>query len=281
MRLPIAALLVGFGWTQAAAQQTAAQQTTAARGGAPTSPDVYVHTVMPRDTLIGVSRALLADPRRWPVLQRLNRVANPRRLRPGRPLDIPIDLMRTVPASADVLWVRGGPRVLRTDGTNIVALVGATVGEGSRVTTQAGEAVGVRLSTGATLTIGESADVVFEAIRHIPAADAARTLIDLRRGRIQNAVPPSRAPAQRYEIRTPVVTTAVRGTTFRVGVDDGGEAARAEVTEGTVGVARAAEAVDVAAGFGTVSRANVPLTPPRTLLPAPAIEISSVTCVGS
>jgi hypothetical protein len=271
VRLPIAALLVGFGWTQAAAQQAAA-----ARRGTPTSTDVYVHTIVRRDTLIGVSRTLLADPRRWPVLQRLNRVANPRRLRPGRPLAIPIDLLRTVPASADVLWVRGAPRVLRTDGTNIVALVGATVGEGSRLTTHAGEAVGLRLSTGATLTIGESADVAFEAIRHIPAADAARTLIELRRGRIQNAVPPSRAPGQRYEIRTPVVTTAVRGTTFRVGVDDGGDAAQAEVTDGTVGVARAAETIDVAAGFGTVARANVPLAPPRTLLPAPAIEAGPV-----
>jgi hypothetical protein len=66
VRLPIAALLVGFGWTQAAAQQSVA----AGRRG-PTPPDVYVHTIAPNDTLIGVSRALLADRRRWPVLQRL------------------------------------------------------------------------------------------------------------------------------------------------------------------------------------------------------------------
>jgi len=72
------------------------------------------------------------------------------------------------------------------------------------------------------------------------------------------------------------VTTAVRGTTFRVGVEDGGGAALAEVTDGTVGVARAAEAVDVGAGFGTVARANVPLTPPRTLLPPPAIDAAPV-----
>lgn len=268
VRLPIAALLVGIGWgPQAAAQQPAVP------AGTPTpSADVYVHTIAPGDTLIGVSRALLADRRRWPLLQRLNRVRNPRRLRPGATLDIPIDLLRTVPASAEVLWVRGGPRVQLADGTSVVTLVGATIGEGARVTTQAGEAVGLRLTTGATLTIGEGADVGFEEVRAVPDAGAARTGIDLRRGRIQNTVPSGGGARQRYRIRTPVVTTAVRGTTFRVGVDDSGAAARAEVTDGTVGVTRAAEALDVAAGFGTVARQDAPLAPPRALLPAPGVD---------
>jgi hypothetical protein len=268
VRLPIAALLVGFGWgTQAAAQQPAVSTRTSA---APV--EVYVHTIVPRDTLIGVCRALLAEPRRWPLVRRLNRVRNPRRLKPGRTLDIPFDLLRTVPATADVLWVRGAPRLLLADGTNAVTVVGVTLGEGTRVTTQAGEAVGVRLSTGATITVGEGADVAFGELRAVPAAGAAHTAIDLRRGRIQNAVPSGGAPRQRYQIRTPVVTTAVRGTTFRVGVDDDGRSALAEVTDGTVGVSRDAVALDVAAGFGTVAREGVPLAPPRALLPAPGVD---------
>jgi hypothetical protein len=274
VRLPIAALLVGLGLA-ARSETPAAAQPPAGRP-APPARDLYVHTIAPRDTLIALSRTLLAEPRRWPLLQRLNHVRNPRRLKPGRTLDIPIDLMRTIPASAEVLWVRGGPRVLLVDGTNVAALVGGTIGEGARLTTQAGEAAGLRLTTGATITIGEGADVAFDVLRRVPAADVARTGIDLRRGRIQNAVPAARAPGQRYEIRTPVVTAAVRGTTFRVGVDDGGTAAMAEVTDGQIGVARAAEALDIAAGFGVVARAGAPMTPPRALLPAPAVDTATV-----
>ena len=132
VRLPIAALLVGLGWGTLAAAQPAPAP-------APAS-DLYVHTIAPRDTLIALSRTLLAEPRRWTLLQRLNRVRNPRRLKPGRTLRIPIDLLRTIPASAEVLWVRGAPRVQLVDGTNAVALIGAMIGEGARLTTQGGGA---------------------------------------------------------------------------------------------------------------------------------------------
>jgi len=195
VRLPIAALLVGLGCgTQAAAQAPAVRP-------APLASDLYVHTIAARDTLIALSRTLLAEPRRWPLLQRLNHVRNPRRLQPGRTLAIPIELLRTIPASAEVLWVRGGPRVLLADGTNAVALVGGIIREGARLTTQAGEAAGLRLTTGATITIGEGADVAFDVLRRIPAADVARTGIDLRRGRLQNAVPPGRVPVRSWSGR--------------------------------------------------------------------------------
>jgi hypothetical protein len=272
-------------WSAAAAAspQAARVQTGTAPGSPPARPaepasasELYVHTIARRDTLIALGRTLLTDPRRWRVIQKLNHVRNPRRLRPGAALNIPIALLKSVPGTAQVLWVRGSVRVARLDGTTIFALVGGSIGQGERVTTGAGDAVGLRLSTGATLTIGEHADVAFTELRRLPAANAARTGLDLRRGRIQNEVAPANVPGQRYEIRTPVVTTAVRGTTFRVGVDDAGATALAEVAEGRVGVAGAAGAVEVPAGFGTVARQDAPLAPPRALLPATTITAPGV-----
>src|SRR5262249_19321719 len=156
---------------------------------------------------------------------------------------------RSVPAEAEVLWVRGAARVHRRDGT-VVALVGARIASGDRVTTAAGEAIGLRLSTGATLTMGEDADVTFGELLEIPAAGATRTGVDLHRGRIQNDVTPAASPVNRYQIRTPVMTTGVRGTTFRVGVDAAATTAFVEVEGGRVGVTRGTEGVDVATGLG-------------------------------
>jgi hypothetical protein len=68
VRLPIAALLVGIGWgTQAAAPQRAVPT-----GPVSPPPPVHVHTIVPRDTLIAVSRRPRADPGGWPLLRRLN-----------------------------------------------------------------------------------------------------------------------------------------------------------------------------------------------------------------
>ena len=277
MRLPIAALLVvGSGIAARAAVLPVFAQTPVPDRAAPAPAlELYHHTIAPRDALIALSRALLVEPRRWPLIQQLNHVRNPRRLKPGSTLGFPIELLKSVPATAAVLWVRGSARVAGPDGTGIVALVGTTVAQGERVTTGAGEAVGLRLSTGATITLGEHADVAFTELRQLPAAKASRTGLELRRGRIQNEVTPATVPNQRYEIRTPVVTTAVRGTSFRVGVDEAGATVVAEVSDGRVGVARATEAVDVPAGFGSVARAGVPLAAPRALLPAPAVAADS------
>jgi len=142
VRLPIAAFLVGLGWGAQAAAQTAARPALPPAPPAPPASDLYVYTIAPRDTLIALGRVLLASPARWREVQRLNHVRNPRRLRPGRPLAIPLALLRTIPATAQVLWLRGTPRVRLVDGTNAVALIGSTIGEGARLTTQAGEAIG-------------------------------------------------------------------------------------------------------------------------------------------
>jgi hypothetical protein len=265
VRLPVALLVVlGWGAAPAALQITVPSQPASAS-------DVYLHTIVPGDTLIGLSRSLLADPRGWRELQRLNGIRDPRRLRPGRTLGIPVALLSSVPAEAEVLWVRGAARVHRADGTGVVALVGSQLGGGDRVTTTAGESIGLRLSTGATLTIGEDADVTFGELLEIPAAGASRTGVDLRRGRIRNDVPPAASPVNRYQIRTPVATAAVRGTTFRAGVDAAAATAYVEVEGGRVGVAQGGEGIDVPAGLGAIARQGAPLAAPRALLPAVAM----------
>ena len=230
--------------------------------------ETYAHTVVKGDTLIGLSRVLLADARQWPLIRRLNRVREPRRLQPGSTLRIPIDLLRSLPGSAEILWVRGPVRVQTADGASRVALLGATLGPGATIVTGAAQSVRLRLSTGGVVTVGEHAQIAFRELRTFPAAGSHRTLISIDRGRLETVVAPVTAPGQRYEIRTPVVTTAVKGTDFRVGVNEIGTAAATEVTAGLVDLARDTEAMAVPAGFGAMARQGEALSAPRTLLPA-------------
>lgn len=253
---------------------------TAIAGQAPAAPsapatDVYLHTVVPGDTLIGLGLALLTRPADWRAIQRLNRVRNPRRLRPGSSLRIPVDLLRSLPGRADVDWVKGRVHVEDRHGPRRLALVGAQLEPGAAIETEAEAAIRLRLSGGAVVTVGGETSLTLVELRELPTAGTTRTHIDLQRGRLEHDVPPSSRPGHRYEISTPVVTTAVRGTGFRVGVEPAAAGvpavATTEVTAGMVDVARAAERTDVAAGFGTRVREGEPMPSPRPLLPAPSL----------
>ena len=64
-----------------------------ARAAAPLpQTDEVAHTVQEGDTLEGLARAYLSSPSQWPLLQRRNKVTDPRRLRPGSVLWIPVPL---------------------------------------------------------------------------------------------------------------------------------------------------------------------------------------------
>ncbi|MBV8158082.1 MAG: FecR domain-containing protein, partial [Dyella sp.] len=85
-------------------------------------------------------------------------------------------------------------------------------------------------------------------------------------------VAPQGGDVGRFEIRTPLMVTGVRGTRYRVSADDAGS--RSEVIEGRVGVGagvRPGPATPVEAGFGIGVSPAGKLSKPAALLPAPDI----------
>ncbi|MEQ1519097.1 MAG: LysM domain-containing protein [Usitatibacteraceae bacterium] len=55
----------------------------------------YIHTAAQGDTLIGIAQRYLIKQGNWQPLQKLNQIADPRRIRPGTPIRIPLDEMNT------------------------------------------------------------------------------------------------------------------------------------------------------------------------------------------
>ncbi|AMY12497.1 FecR protein [Luteitalea pratensis] len=235
---------------------------------APLTPDdTYTHTIVRGDTLIRLAEQLLSEPHRWSIVARLNKVRNPKRLRPGRTLAFPLDRMRSLPGEARVLWVRGKPRVETAGAGTVLALLGATLAPGDSVVTADDESVKLQLSTGSLVTLGEQARITLVELRTLAGPQVSRTRVDVQRGRVESSVVPATHPAQKHEISTPVVIATVRGTEFRVSVGTDAASVATEVTDGSVGVGRGPENVALPAGYGMRARVGVPLAPPRALLP--------------
>lgn len=231
------------------------------------------YMVQPGDTLIGLGETLLEDPSRWPVLQRLNAVADPYRIPIGRQLRIPVSLLRKVPRAARVVHVSGGASA---DGQLLA--VDQTVGEGARLQTPAGGFMTLELPDGSRLTLQPQTEVRIDALHGFKGADdIQRATFDVQQGRIETDVKPQAGPAARYRIHTPTAIIGVRGTSFRVAAE--AAETRTEMRQGTVGVAGGGARREIALGegFGLVARADQPVGAPVPLLAAP--DLSAVAAL--
>ena len=203
------------------------------------------------DTLIGISQRLLDSPQRWPELKTLNRITKDRRLRPGSLLRIPLDWLRWSELPAEVVYVHGV-----VTGNNGPLAPGMRLKAGDSLDTGAQGSLTLRLPDGAVVVFAPMTRAALGVLRQAEGTAIRATSIELRGGALDTTATPLQQPASRFEVRTPRVVTAVRGTRFRVALE--GDVSRHEVVSGLVAVTGATpQETRVAPGQGL--RANAGL----------------------
>ena len=149
--------------------------------------------------------------------------------------------------------------------------------EGSRLQTGGDGSVTLRVADGSVVTLHKLSVLALEEMRAVRSVeDAHATRFKLESGRLQTRVKPH-GDVGRFEIRTPVAVSAVRGTEFRDAFEPEGGSSTSETLEGLVEVSGSGTAVSVPADFGTrVVNGAAPL-PPIRLLPAPDLQAIAAT----
>ena len=121
------------------------------------SEDSWPYQVRAGDTLIGIRDTLLVPGADWQSLQRLNRVANPRQLAPGSTLQIPVRLLRTSEATAEVVHTHGDVQIVRGGASaaagNQVLSSGQLLSSGDTVRTGAQSSAALRFADGTRVTM--------------------------------------------------------------------------------------------------------------------------------
>ncbi|NJS36699.1 MAG: LysM peptidoglycan-binding domain-containing protein [Brachymonas sp.] len=235
------------------------------------------YTVQPGDKLLVVSRTLLADPKQWNQLAKLNGLKDPNVIRPGQVLDVPRSMINFANqpklASGGVLQSANGQ--ITVNGSP--AQAGQAIPEGAQVQAAASSSAVVKLSDGSTVQLmpRSLAQVVSShgyAMKD-PSSSISTTwfsgAIRLLEGVIDVA---ANKLAQRKEpmgVTTPTANIGVRGTQFRVAYEDPAErTSRTEVLEGKVRTDTASAGADVAGGFGVAVKPNEREIKVVALLPA-------------
>ncbi|MBW7901014.1 MAG: FecR domain-containing protein [Rhodocyclaceae bacterium] len=229
--------------------------------------DAVVHyTIQRGDTLIHLAQRHLLREGDWVRLQRDNAIADPRRLRPGSRLRVPVRLLRQAPAALTVEAVHGPVLWRAGEGEWAPAKGGDRLDAGATVKTGADASALLRLADDTRILISPESAVVLDGLRQYGTGMMVYSRLRLDQGQAEIDANPGQRPNVNLRIDTPGAQTVVRGTRFRVGTD--GAATREETLQGAVTVTAGGRGVSVEQGKGTVARTGEPPMPPTALLPA-------------
>jgi len=236
------------------------------------SAEEWVYTVKAGDTLWALTKRYLTDLSLWPELQRMNGVAEPRRMPVGIKLRMPLAWMKAGPATAHFGAVEGEVEVERVSrGAPRKAIGGDALHAGDIVRTRASGRAAVEFHDGSTVTLHPDSILRLDVMRAY-AAGLSEVRTGLSPGRAEARVQAQPEQPSRFEIDTPAGITSVRGTDFRVSVPADERTSRTEVLDGKVAVVAAGKEVAVPAGYGTVMRVGEAPGAPIALLPPPDLD---------
>ncbi|MEH6827467.1 FecR family protein [Parasphingorhabdus sp.] len=247
-------------------------------------PEQVTYVFKRGDTLSGLASQYL---RKWPdyvAVQRINRIVDPHKIPIGKPLQIPVYSLKYRPSEARLSAFRGNVSIAFA-GRNLTPAMGLNIGEGSDIKTAARSFLTLQLEDGSRVSLPSNSQVRITRLRHILLTDSIDYEIAVEKGRIRSKVAPLEKQADRYRVRTPVAVSAVRGTDYRIRVDERSGTAFSETVEGEVVVASGGsliggQLISVPAGTGAAATvtgaiAKAELLPPPELLDPAKVQSDS------
>jgi hypothetical protein len=236
--------------------------------------DGVVYSVSQHETLSSISQKFTGHVKNWRTIGQTNQIENDRTIPIGRKVLIPARLLTPVSTFARIKSYFGDVVIRGNDGNNIEAKIDALLKEGDTLTTMANSFISLMLDDGTQFTLPPNSVLNLRLLRATQYMETPRTQLYLQKGRVESHVTPVNKPDGKFEVISPLAVSGVRGTNFRVNVDD--KRVLNEVLEGKVAVAQNTVANKpskqlVAAGYGTVVE-NGRVSKPVTLLTAPVLQ---------
>lgn len=236
--------------------------------------DGVIYSVSQHETLSSISQKFTGHIKNWRAIGLKNQIENDRTIPIGRKVLIPTRLLTPVSAFARIKSFFGDVVIRSNDGSAIDTKVDALLKEGDTLTTMANSFISLMLDDGTQFTLPPNSVVSLRLLRTTQYVETPRTQLYLQKGRVESQVTPFNKPDSKYEVISPLAVSGVRGTNFRVNVDD--KRVLNEVLEGKVAVAQNTVINKpskqlVAAGYGTVVE-NGRVNKPVTLLSAPTLQ---------
>lgn len=229
--------------------------------------DDFLYRVMPGDTLSDLSSRYTGSAENWRRLQQFNSVSDQFSLQIAKLLRIPFSMIPERESAARLSHAAGDARI-----EGRPAAVGQMLQEGQTLSTGETGFVTLLLADGSTLSVPPSSEFRLGRLREFQGTGLIDLIVEIRQGSMESEVAPQQTGVGRFEVRTPVSVTGVRGTRLRVHAA-GQEGARSEVLRGQANVdASQSGAAMLRAQQGVAVNAAGRSSGPRRLLDAPVLS---------
>lgn len=186
------------------------------------------------DTLISIAQRLTTRSGNWIAIGQANKINKDSNIPIGTAIIIPSELLADEPSEATVIARNGSITATAADGSSTILNIGSRITEGMRITTEANSFLTMSLADESRVSLPSNSSVLVTKLRKSLYTGSPRTEVKLMRGRVVSRVSPLDVNRGRFEVHTPLSVAGVRGTYFRVGIDN--QKVATEVLEGRVAV---------------------------------------------
>ncbi|NYT64187.1 FecR domain-containing protein [Alcaligenaceae bacterium] len=225
----------------------------------------FLYRVVAGDTLIHLAERFTDNESNWKTLQTLNSVLDPYQMGIGIELKIPFALIPELPSQAHVSHLAG---LVHVDNKPIS--IDAQIAEGSKLRTSTHSFATLALADGSVLSVPAASSLQIERLRVFKGTGLIDTIFVIENGSLESNVAPQKTGVGRFQVRTPISITGVRGTRLRVRVSEQGS--QSEVLSGRAHLSSSqANDTSLRQGQGAAITQDGQLLPVRPLLPAPQL----------
>lgn len=239
-----------------------------------TLPD-WLYTTRPNDTLIGIGQQYLANPQDWPRIGHLNHIAKPNTIPPGMVLRIPANLLKQSPSEAKLSAISGQVEVAQAQAFNAQAAwrparLNQALAAGTSVRTLEQSFAQITLANGSVLNLEPKTTLSLDRLSLYAKGLMADSQLRIKTGGVSIKDNPKALPNQNLRVITPTAQAVVRGTAFRVGVNE--QTTREETLAGAINLTAAGAPILVPKGTGSLSQGGAAPIAPVKLLAAPELQ---------
>lgn len=203
-----------------------------------TEEDIFLYKAIPGDSLWNIAQRHLRNIKLWTDLKVINGLPNDDYIEPGTLIKVPRMWLKTNQTSATLINAIGNVQIINqekqtleygkdfTEYNNLILFTGDIV-----ITGDDGLAT-ILFKDGSRLFLQSNSELVMKDLIALGDGSLSDIKLQLDKGRLENRVYSSPISNTNYEVKTQTMTTSVRGTTFRVGLDESGSVT--EVVAGKV-----------------------------------------------